>query len=86
MLEKRSYRVGVVVPEAPGDGAHGKGALAAFAPHAVRGVQDAVFQSGIGLTRHAADPHSSWHEIIFFTSLKIPRINNGTGMSLPASL
>ena len=37
-----------------GDGAHGEGIFAAFAPHAVCGIEDATFQTCIGLARHAA--------------------------------
>ena len=36
-----------------GDGAHGEGMFAALAPHAIRGIQDAAFQTNISLARHA---------------------------------
>src|SRR5260370_22438640 len=36
-----------------GNGAHGEGLLAAFAPHAVCGIEDAAFQTSISLARHA---------------------------------
>jgi len=36
-----------------GNGAHGEGFFAAFAPDAIRGIEDATFQKSITLARHA---------------------------------
>ena len=37
-----------------GHGAHGEGFFAAFAPDAIRGIEDATFQKSIRFARHAA--------------------------------
>jgi uncharacterized C2H2 Zn-finger protein len=61
---------------------HRKCALAAFAPQAVCGRKDAVFQTSVGFARHLATPKSWLRRIISFTALKKQIISNGSELFL----